>query len=363
MLKYLRWLPAILLIVLAACAPGGVGARLPDANAPTPSQAQAPQGQVLQGQAPQAQAPQSQGAQAPSSQAQIVPTLLAQATTAPPAATPLPTLLTITASDTNFRRPASVAVDKKGSIFVGDQMGVYQFDSAGKYVKTLVKVGTESGLRNPSGLAVASSGDVYIADNVVNTLFRVSPDGQIASKMTSVGGKSLDQPVTVHVDPQNNVFVVNQNSSEVLKLDSSGKLLMTIGSKGEKTGQFERPHGLALYRDGNIYVTDLTTSLIQKFGPDGKYIKSFGDSHSGENAWLLRGIGVGPDNRIYVVDGINQRIQVFDLTELRLIKEFSAPGMSQGLLQDPEDLAIDPDGNLYIADRGNNRIQKIKLAL
>ncbi len=362
MLKHIRWLPAMLMIVLTACA-GGPGARLPDANPPAASQAQPQQGQAPQAQAAQAQAPQAQAPQAQSSQAQIVPTILARPTTALPAATPLPTLLTITSGEGNLRRPASVAVDKNGSIFVGDQLGVYQFDPSGKYVKTLVKVGAESGLRNPSGLAVAPSGDIYIADNIVNTIFRVGQDGKITTKITTVDGKPLDQPVTVRVDPQNNLYVVNQNSSEVLKLDPSGKLLMKIGSKGDKTGQFERPHALALDSAGNIYVTDLTTQLIQKFSPDGKYLKSFGDSHSGENTWLLRGLVVGPDNRIYTVDSVNQRIQVFDLAELRLIKEFQNPGNAQGQIQDPADLAVDGQGNLYIADRGNNRIQKIKLAL
>ena len=52
---------------------------------------------------------------------------------------------------------------------------------------------------------------------------------------------------------------------------------------------------------------------------------------------------------------------MFDLAELRLLKEFQNPGMSPGQLQDPAAVAVDAAGNLYIADRGNNRIQKLKL--
>ncbi|MFN8471644.1 MAG: NHL repeat-containing protein [Anaerolineae bacterium] len=367
MLKYLIWLPVTLLLLLAACAPGGgPGARLPDANAPAASQAQAQQAQVPQApqaQAPQtqAQAPQSPGQQAQASQAQVIPTIMARATSSVPLATPLPTLLTITAGDGNLRRPSALALDKDGNIYVGDQLGVYQFDPSGKYVKTLVKVGADSGLRGPSGLAVTPNGDIYIADNVVSTVFHLTPDGKIADKITSVDGQPLDQPVTVTADPQGNIYVVNQNSAEVLKLDPKGKVLTKIGSKGDKTGEFMRPHALALDKDGDIYVTDLSTSLIQKFGADGKYVKTFGDSHSGENAWLLRGVAVGPDNRLYTIDSVNQRIQMFDLAELRLIKEFQNPGMSPGQFQDPAALAVDAQGNLYIADRGNNRIQKLKL--
>ncbi|MFN8499921.1 MAG: NHL repeat-containing protein, partial [Anaerolineae bacterium] len=249
MLKYLLWLPITLFVLLAGCAPGGgPGARIPDANAPAASQAQAQQAQVPQ--APAAQAPQgqgqppaqTQGQQAQSSQAQVVPTLIARATSAVPVATPLPTLLTITQGDGNLRRPAAVALDKAGNIYVADQLGVYQFDPAGQFMKTLVKVGADSGLRGPSGLAVTPNGDIFIADNVVNTVFRLTPDGKIADKITTAGGQPLDQPVTVTADPQGNVYVVNQNSAEVLKLDGSGKLVSKIGSKGDKTGQFMRPH-------------------------------------------------------------------------------------------------------------------------
>ncbi|MFZ2519896.1 MAG: hypothetical protein WA089_14455, partial [Anaerolineae bacterium] len=64
--------------------------------------------------------------------------------------------------------------------------------------------------------------------------------------------------------------------------------------------------------NGNVYVTEYKGDRIQKFDPEGHFILKWGDSGDGELE--LRepsNLQVRPDGRIYVVDYLNNRIQVF----------------------------------------------------
>ena len=110
---------------------------------------------------------------------------------------------------------------------------------------------------------------------------------------------------------------------EVLKLSPDGKILMTLGQEGvagNDSGHFDRPTGVAIAPNGDIFVADghspnkFGTARVVKFAKDGKFIKSWG--HKGAAPGDFNEphdifIG-GSQNRVYVVDRKNNRIQVFD---------------------------------------------------
>lgn len=366
-----RLLALLVLALLALTAACGAGQAAGGVRLPTP----VPPGQAQPGQVPAGQptvaiqvlppGPGSLPAQPGQNPvpAAPLPTFPPQPTSSLPTATPLPgaTVIGATGDATALRRPISLALADDGTLYVGDQLGIHQFDANGKYVKTLYKTGPETGMRLAAALALAPNGELYAADTFSNLIYRLKTDGTLVGKIGE-GEVRLDGPVALEFDPQGNLFIINQNAGEVLKLDPSGKLLMKVGTKGEQNGQFLRPRGMTLDKDGNIYVTDLTTFHIQKFDKTGKYIRTFGDQHAMEQGWFLRGIDIGPDGRLYVVDGAQQRIQIFELTNFSLVKDFQNPGREPGQLQDPEDMLIDKQGYLYIADKGNNRVQKLKLS-
>jgi hypothetical protein len=110
---------------------------------------------------------------------------------------------------------------------------------------------------------------------------------------------------------------------EVLKLSPNGKVLMTLGKEGVAgTGSdmFDRPTGVAIAPNGEIFVTDghypnqHNTGRVVKFSKDGKFIKDWGMKGSGPGQFdephdIFIG---GSQNRVYVADRKNKRIQVFD---------------------------------------------------
>lgn len=145
--------------------------------------------------------------------------------------------------------------------------------------------------------------------------FTVDQDGNLWT--TDVN----DQPVVLGMSARNAAGVVM--GQEVLKLDPSGKVLMTIGKEGvagNGPDTFDRPTGVAVAPNGDVFVTDghapnaHNSARVVKFSREGRFLKSWG--HLGSAAGDFNEphdifIG-GSQNRVYVADRKNNRIQVFD---------------------------------------------------
>jgi DNA-binding beta-propeller fold protein YncE len=67
-------------------------------------------------------------------------------------------------------------------------------------------------------------------------------------------------------------------NTRVFKFDDQGELLQTFGSLGKRLGQFVRPKGVAVDREGRIYVVDAASELVQIFNADAELLLFFGGS-------------------------------------------------------------------------------------
>jgi DNA-binding beta-propeller fold protein YncE len=110
---------------------------------------------------------------------------------------------------------------------------------------------------------------------------------------------------------------------EVLKLSADGKVLMVLGKEGvagNGNDTFDRPTGIAVAPNGDIFVSDghlpnkFGTGRIVKFAKDGRFIKSWGRKGSAPGEFNEpHDIFIGGSlERLYVADRRNNRIQVFD---------------------------------------------------
>src|SRR5215470_1749891 len=100
---------------------------------------------------------------------------------------------------------------------------------------------------------------------------------------------------TVRVDPQDNIWAVDEGSSMVIKFNPEGRVVMTMGRKPEAVrvpegegpaprggagvagDNFNRPTDVAWDSAGNIFVSDgYGNSRVAKFDKNGRFLKSWG---------------------------------------------------------------------------------------
>ena len=322
--------------------------------------------------------------------------------------------------------PTGIAVDSAGNVYVADQNNhrIRRVSAAGT-ISTFAGTGTggfsgdggmatSAQLGAPRGVAVDGSGNVYIADHNNHRVRRVSAAGTI-STFAGTGTPSrnfdtgtatsihLHDPTDVAVDPDGNVYIMDQNNNRVRRVTPSGALTSfwhySINSQ-------DRMQGVAADRDGNVYVADRTVvgdggneGAIYRYSSGGGFsvfagIRTqygfSGDGGPATSAWLDSPYGVTVDSagNVYIADLDNYRIRKVDgsgiistvvgttsgLLAGTVIETFAggASGTStvagfsgdggpaaSAELNTPRGVALDSSGNLYIADTNNHRIRKV----
>nr|NIU83003.1 6-bladed beta-propeller [Candidatus Thorarchaeota archaeon]NIW13436.1 6-bladed beta-propeller [Candidatus Thorarchaeota archaeon]NIW51546.1 6-bladed beta-propeller [Candidatus Korarchaeota archaeon] len=119
----------------------------------------------------------------------------------------------------------------------------------------------------------------------------------------------------VFISDSDEIFVVARGVHEVLKFNSSGELLLRIGSRGLPSWQkpFNHPTDVAVSDRGDIFVTDgYGNAAVHKFLESGKHVFSWGEPGSGKGEFHTpHGIWVHK-GKVYVVDRDNNRVQIFN---------------------------------------------------
>ncbi len=138
----------------------------------------------------------------------------------------------------------------------------------------------------------------------------------------------LINPTGMAVDRQGNVYVADTLEHRIQVFDADGMLVRSIGSFGSGENQFYEPRGIAIDRQGNLYVTDTWNARVVKLSPDGEWVTSWGSS------------GEEFDGRRFTDTGGTQEGNA------------ASPLGFYG----PRGIAVDTNGHVYIADTGNKRI-------
>jgi DNA-binding beta-propeller fold protein YncE len=158
-----------------------------------------------------------------------------------------------------------------------------------------------------------------------------------------------------------------QLGQEVLKLDQNGKVLMMLGKMGvagSGTDVFDRPTGVAIGKNGDIFVTDghqpntTGNARVMKFNKDGTFIKQWGCKGPAPGDFdephdIFIG---GSQQRVYVADRKNARIQVFD-QDGNFILEWRQFGK-------PSSVFVGKDDIIYVGsafrDPGANKLDELR---
>src|SRR5437870_3685827 len=190
--------------------------------------------------------------------------------------------------------------------------------------------------------------------------------------VTKENGTLIDTaaPPYIHTDLTNGmgyhyvVTAVTKNgespeSEEVMGIPAPYLCVMHFGTEGCDDGEFKSPTGIALDREGNIYVADTDSHSIQKFDKDGKFLLRLGDEPGDAEGqfYYPRGLACTSQGDLIVIDANNHRIQKFD-KDGNFLAKWGKEGNGPGQFNGPWGIAVDALGNVYVTDTGNHRIQK-----
>ena len=171
-------------------------------------------------------------------------------------------------------------------------------------------------------------------------------------------------------DAADKVFFTAPSASSTQAAPSN---LFDHAGKGKAGGQFSAPRGIAIGPDGVITIVDQLNYRVQQFQPDGTFLRQWGGIGTGPDkfgqingyAFGPTGLAIAPDGTIYVADTWNHRIAAFtsDGKPLRQWGSFfngqenpAALPQHTSEFYGPRGIAIGPNGLLYITDTGNSRI-------
>ena len=193
-----------------------------------------------------------------------------------------------------------------------------------------------------SGVAVNSRGHVFVftRSNSANgpayapaaaQLLEFGPKGEFIREVGR-GSYAWSFAHTVRIDRDDNIWAVDKGSDLVVKFNPAGRIVWVFGRRKEsaddETGPWEHPnpplaHVDGLFRQptdvawdsrGNTYISDgYINSRVAKYDANGDWVKSWGEPGTGPGQFRLpHAIAVDAQDRIYVGDRSNRRIQVFD---------------------------------------------------
>src|ERR1039457_4038479 len=140
-----------------------------------------------------------------------------------------------------------------------------------------------------SGVAVNSKGHIFLFQRAKPMLAEYDEKGNF---IQSIGEGLFAHPHGLRIDPDDNIWTTDDGNHLVLKLDSSGNVLLVLGrinTGAEANWLFNKPADVAFAKNGDIYVADgYGNSRIVKFDRDGNYIKAWIPAGGGCKEMLLR---------------------------------------------------------------------------
>ena len=260
-----------------------------------------------------------------------------------------------------------------------------QFDSNAD----LLKLPADTYMGEAAGVATNSKGDIFLYTRTGNALLTLGTSRAIAHggsrlfqfdrtgkfvREIGQGAYGLLQAQQVRVDPQDNVWIVDQMSTQVIKFDPNGRVLMILSRKPEAI------------RVPTLPLSPLPTGVPVVQAPPAPAAGGGGgrgaEPPAGRGAEPAAGRGAAPaggplpgagaegesfqrptdvawdgTGNIYVADGYgNARIAKYEPSG-KYIKSWGSRGTASGQFNIVHGIAIDAQGNVYVADEGNRRVQ------
>jgi DNA-binding beta-propeller fold protein YncE len=258
---------------------------------------------------------------------------------------------------------AGVDTDAQGNVYMCQptRLPVLVFDRNGNYLRAF---GGSGILTEPHSVRIGPDGSVWVADIRQHQVTRFSPYGAILQQFGEKKKRGWDQanrfyaPTDVGFGPNGDIYISDgYGNSRVVHLAADGAFINEWGRHGSEPGEFKLPHSIAVDGAGLVYVADRNNRRIQVFTPSGEFVRMW---ETIDRPW---GLEITPNGRIYVANGFEYTITVYDLqgnliSHLGEMPKKKRKGRRIGDFAQPHMLAIDDEGAMYTAELRGHRVQK-----
>ena len=248
--------------------------------------------------------------------------------------------------DGGLNLPSGIQVFKN-KLYVADRGNnrIQILDLSGNFV---AKFGfAEYGSASPSDIAVNNAGAVYAVypSNLNIKIFDSTGSSVYNQFSTKLSGNSDNStPELITISKLENLYIIERGTNQIKIFDVSESYIPIYISSFGGHDEFKNPSGINSDTFGNVYVSDNIANNVNVFDSEGKLLYKFGTSGSNDGQFNRPG-GIAVDNdKIYVVDTGNKRIQIFDLKGKYLAT------VGKGELTSPTDVTVDDNGVLYVLD-------------
>ena len=224
------------------------------------------------------------------------------------------------------------------------------------------------GFYHPVDSAMAGDGRIYVvsrsqeraaADTTRVTVLNM--EGEYFGVFSTKGSKDGEflWPCGIAVDRDGRVYVSDEQLHRITVFTASGDFVSKWGTHGSGEGELDGPSGITFDPDDNILVSDARNHRVQRFTKDGLFLSGFGAAGSGEGELDLPwGLTTNADGEVFVADWGNDRVQRFS-SDGRFVAQYGGTGSGDGEFVKPASVAVDTDGYIYVADWGNERVQAL----
>jgi DNA-binding beta-propeller fold protein YncE len=261
--------------------------------------------------------------------------------------------------------PYGIAVDSQGLIYVADQrVGAVFIFNPKTHDTQLLRNGLEAHFGWINGVVIDDDDRLFVSDGKMHRVIVFNKKREVDGQVT----EGLQDPVGLAIDTTNRfLYVVDTQQDQVLVYDADTlKLLRRIGTGGKNhfltsPGDFGAPQGVAVDKDGNVFVTDTMNNRVEIFDADGNFISLFG-KHGDGPGYLARpkGIAVDGDGHIWVADQMQDRLQVFNREGQLLTYIGQGHGELPGQFKTLVGVAIDKNNNVYTTEQEPGRLQMFR---
>jgi sugar lactone lactonase YvrE len=258
--------------------------------------------------------------------------------------------------------PSGIAIDSKGLVYVADQKvgAVFIFNTETRDTQ-LIRNGYEAHFGWINGLAIDDDDRLFVSDGKMRRVIVFNIKHEVEGQIT----EGLIDPVGIALDTTNRfLYVVDTQQDQVIVYDADSlKLLRRIGTGGKNhylttPGDFGAPQGVALDKDGNVYVTDTLNNRVEIFDADGAFISLFGKHGDGPGTFARpKGIAVDGDGHIWVADEMEDRLQVFNREGQLLTYIGVGHGELPGQFKALVGVAIDRQSRVFTTEQFPGRLQ------